>query len=79
MGKQFILVSQYNKIEGEYYGFRFYGAYKGKLIKKIKVRSSIRLDKDEIYILSVEVHNIEGFVIYGEVKKSKTLEDYTWV
>jgi len=74
-----LLVSECLKKEKGHYFFRFYGAYKGNLVKRVKVKSELELKIKEAYVLNLEVIGVKEFVLYGIAKDAKILEDYTWL
>ena len=74
-----ILVSKYLKKDEGYDLFRFYGVYRGKYIKRVRVEAPMTFNIGENYVLTLLIYSVNNFTLYAKVKKATILEDYSWL
>ena len=76
---QCVLVSKCLKKQQGYYLYRYYGAYKGIYINKVKIQTAMRMSIGESYVLFLNVQSVEDTTLYGKVTQASKIEDFSWI
>lgn len=71
-GKTIYLISICEgSLKRDIYGFHFIGFYKGKKIKKVHLRSNIKFNKNEEYLLEIRALKISNNILKARLIRYK--------
>lgn len=74
--KYFVLLSQCLEIHSKFYLFHFKGAFKGELVKEIRVIRNINsIELNQEYLILAKFNRFQRNVLWAEAIKVKNISD----